>query len=103
MNINDFFDQGEFLVEMPDGVIDDYDNAIPDYYANLENLGECIDSNGSECSLYNADGDKVIADFIIYDREFDYGSWEEKSFRATGKIMHFEDDFLYKIDKLDEL
>lgn len=46
----DIMDSGHFLVITPDGVEEDYDVAIPDYFINLNRGGGwvCYDANGSE-------------------------------------------------------
>ena len=104
-SIEDFFKQGHFDVHMPDGQEGDYDKAVSDYYANQKNLGECIDSNGSEYSVNQIRDDGiVIVDFLIYEREYEQGAWTQKNLRAIGKLVKKEEDWLvYHIDNLEEL
>ena len=103
--IEDFFRHGHFDVLMPDGLEDDYDLAVPDYYASQKKLGECIDSNGSEPFVNQImDDGTAIIDFLVYDREYENGSWDQKNLRATGKLFPKEEDWLvYHITKLEEL
>lgn len=97
-------ERGHFDVLMPDGTLDDYDNAVPSYYAKTQGLGECVDTNGSETFIKNiAEDGTVIVDFIVYDREFENGhSWKEKTFRACGKVFYKETDWpVYRVEKLE--
>lgn len=103
--IEDFFGHGHFDVRMPDGREDDYDTAVPDYYAVQKHLGECIDSNGSESFVNQIrDDGTAIVDFLVYEREYERGKWDQKNLRATGKLVQKEEDWLvYHISELEEL
>ena len=103
--IEDFFRHGHFDVHMPNGQEGDYDNAVSDYYASQRNLGECLDSNGSESFVHQImDDGTTLVDFLIYDREYERGEWDQKNLRATGKLVKKEENRLvYHIDRLDEL
>tara|TARA_Y100000310_G_scaffold276920_1_gene294420 strand:+ start:3132 stop:3491 length:360 start_codon:yes stop_codon:yes gene_type:complete len=103
--IEDFFNDGHFDVHMPDGQEEDYDIAIPDYYAAQKGLGECMDSNGSESFVNQImDDGTAIVDFLVYEREYEQGEWDQKNLRATGKLVEKEEDWLvYHINRLEEL
>ena len=106
--IEKYFHSGHFGVLTPDNNLDDYDNAIGDYYAKLNDLGECIDSNGSEASLENiAEDGSISVDFFVYDREYERGSWEEKHFKTTGKLIldkaiYDGEEAVYNIEQFKE-
>jgi hypothetical protein len=110
--IEGFFRQGHFDVLMPGGILkkdeDDYDIAIGDYFARINNLGENLDSNGSEAHLKNIEDDGIISVvFFVYDREYERGSWEEKKFITTGKLILDEQFYngevpLYAVEQFKE-
>ena len=76
------------------------------YYAKKRDLGECVDQNGSESFVKSiAEDGTVVVEFFVYDREFENGySWEERHFRAVGKLKRYGDQKLfYSINKLEEI
>lgn len=86
--IRRYFNSGHFDVLTIDEVMGDYDNTIGDYYARLNNLGECIDSNGSEARLIGIGNDGLVSiDFFVYEREYERASWEEKRFVTKGRLV----------------
>ena len=86
--IKRYFNRGHFAILTPDNQLDDYDNAIGDYYSRLNDFGECLDSNGSEASIEEiAEDGTVIVNFSVYDREYEKISWEEKEFKTRGKLV----------------
>lgn len=97
----EFFDQGHFDVRMPEGEIDDYDSAVPDYVSlYLLDHGACEDSNGSE-ALHNS----IIEDldssfwitFIIYSRVYERATWPNNvELKCHGKIV----DEVFEVDKV---
>jgi hypothetical protein len=103
--IDEFFLRGHFDVCLPNGQVDEYDNAIPDYYASQHDLGELIDTNGSEASVKEVQDDgTVLVDFFVYEREFAREKWDQKNFRATGILVEREKDWVvYEISKLEDL
>lgn len=101
--IEDYFRHGHFDVQMPNGLTDDYDNAIADFYARSKNLGECLDSNGSEAVIHQIENSCVSVDFLIYDREYERGSWEQKKIRAYGRLIKKDDKLIYKVKRVEEL
>ena len=103
--IEDFFRHGHFDVCMPDWQEDDFDNAVPDYYATQKEFGEPIGSDGSEHFINQImDDGTAIVDFLIYGREYERGAWDQKNLRATGKLVQKEEDWLvYHINDLAEL
>lgn len=104
-DIEEFFGHDHFSIRLPDGTEGDYNNALTDYYSKLDNLGECLDSNGSEAELINVSRElTVTVNFSIYDREYEKGYWTERNVQATGKV-NFEDpdNPVYVIDKIENL
>jgi hypothetical protein len=97
--IEDFFCRGHFNVTTPDGNKDDYDNAIPDYYAKLNSYGECIESNGSEPEFISYNNGIITVEFFVHEREYEKGMrWEEKCFITKGHI----DNNTYVVDNFEE-
>lgn len=107
--IKKYFCSGHFDVLMPDGVMEDYDNDVGDYFARQNKLGECLDSNGSEASIKSIEDDGLVrVTFNVYEREYEHKSWDEKCFEAKGisvlddSIYNGEEPF-YQITELEEI
>lgn len=106
--IERYFHRGHFDVLTPDNKLDDYDNAVGDYYARLHNLGECLDSNGSEASLEQITEDGTVqVKFFVYDREYEKDSWDEKHFRTIGKLIldksiYDGEEAVFQIEQFEE-
>ena len=101
--IEDYLRRGHFDVQMPDGLTDDYDNAIADFYARSKNLGKCLDSNSSEAVIHQIGDSCVSVDFLIYGRDYELGSWEQKNIRAHGSLITKDDELIYKVERVEEL
>lgn len=107
--IEEYFCRGHFDVLMPDEAMDDYDNAIGDYFARQKGLGECLNSNGSEASLKSIGDDGLVrVTFNVYEREYERGSWDEKCFEARGNLVlddgiYEGKESVYKIIELEEI
>jgi hypothetical protein len=103
--IEEFFSHGHFDVEMPDGSLEDYDTAVPDFYAKTLGYGECLDSNGSEAELYEITPTQVVVDFLIADRAYEKAIWVIKNIRAYGDLVNefVSGELIYRIDRIEEL